>query len=578
LLLAALAGAADEPRPLPLRNRVPEGATLCLTWSADLDGIEDLRIRGHDLRVEHKKLGRPRDVHETLHTPLPAKELGIFVRLVRGRGSALVLQDPSKANGYEAVVRVVDRGKGSAPAEVEVYYGPRPPPPPPFPIPPPAAPPPDWNRRAFMPGGLFGERKGAVRKLAQGPPLFTWRGEVAEYAVLAITDKGVELLDCGLPRARTVECDAHGGPGDDYVILSACDGRGRVRVLQRMRCEEQDRVLIEIDDRDMPGAAPYRIVGHRVARDAVDGLYTPAGAEAARAAEKAGNLNEAARLWLDMATAAPSETARLWAIEKTCQLRAYPGPAANFVERASLAAHAAQEPVCDLRGTNVILAWPEAFMKRVPGRWRFVAEVDVALDWLRVWTGKDQVAVRGKRLISRFRVDDGGTALYHDFRLHIPRKEMQIPPHHGPYSHEASHGFIGFPAICPTGRYAEGLTEVSRVAYWWFLGVDDAWRPFAGRCLGALRDHYDASGELVDVPSYAAAAGVYLVLQQKFCSRSDDDPGWMRFATLFRNAARTEVPRDASPAQRFALLVRVSEETFGKDAGKVLETLRLPPE
>lgn len=578
LWLAAAAAAQEEPRPLPLRNRVPDGATLCLTWSAELDGVEDLRIRGRTVEIEHRKLGRPRDVRERFHAPLPRKEVGIFVRLVRGRGSALVLQDPSAANGYEAVVRVLDHGKGSAPTEVEVYYGPRPPPPPPFPVHVAAGSLPEWSRHAIPPGRFFGEHAGPVRALARGPPLFTWRGEVAEYAVLAVSDKGVELLDCGLPGARTAKSELRGGPGDDYVVLSSCEGRGRVRVLQRMRCEDERRVLIEIDDRDEPGASSYRIVGHRVAKRAVDDLYAPSGAEAALAAEEAGQLDEAARRWLDVATAVPEPSARLWAIEKTHLLRVYPGPAASAGEAATLSAFSAQEPVRGLRGANVILAWPEEFANRVPGRWRFLAELDAALDWLRVWTGKDQVAARGKRLISRFRVDDGGTALYVDFRLHIPRKEMQVPPSHAPYSHEASHGYIDFPALCPTGRYAEGLTEVSRTAYWWFLGVDDAWRPFQETCLGSLRDHYDAAGELEDVPSYGAAAGVYLVLLRKFCAGPKDEPAWLRFAALFQEAARTEVVAGATSAQRFSLLARVCEETFGKDARSLLEVLRLPVE
>lgn len=578
LWLAAVAAAEGEPRPLPLRNQVPEDATLCLTWAAELDGVEDLRIRGRTVEVEHRKLGRPRDVRKTFHAPLPRKELGVFVRLVRGRGGAVVLQDPSAANGYEAVVRVLDRGKGTAPAEVEVYYGPRPAPPPPFPVPVAAGPSREWSRRAVPPGRFFGERDGPVRALARKPPLFTWRGEVTEYAVLAVSDDRVELLDCGLPGARTLESEVRGGPGDDYVVLSACEGRGRVRVLQRMRCEDEGRVLIEIDDRDGPGTSSYRIVGHRVARGAVDALYAPSGAEAARAAEEAAQPDQAAREWLGVAAAAREDSARLWAIEKACLLRAYPGPAPNAAEGATLSALAAQEPVRDLRGTNVILAWPEGFANRVPGRWRFVAELDAALDWLRVWTGKDQVATRGKRMISRFRVDDGGTALYVDFRLHIPRKEMQVPPGHGPYSHEASHGYIDFPAICPTGRYAEGLTEVSRISYWWFLGVDDAWRPFRETCLGSLRDHYEAGGGLADVPSYAAAAGVYLVLLRRFCEGPEEDPEWQRFGALFRGAADAEIPAGATSAQRFALLARACEETFGKAARDVLQTLRLPAE
>ncbi|MHC4579055.1 MAG: hypothetical protein ACYTED_16805 [Planctomycetota bacterium] len=576
LLLAAAAG--EDLRPLPLRNRIPAEAKLVLRWSADLDGAEDLHIRGRKLEVKHRKLGRPRDVEAKFFARLPRRELGVFARLVQGRGRALVLQDPARANGYEAIVRVADRGKGRAPAVVEIYCAPRPAPPPPFPVSLPDGPAPAWRRRALQDGRFWGERDGPVSKLAQGRPLFTWVGEVTDYAVLAISATGLELVDCGLPGAQTTRRAWSGTLADDCVVLSRCDGPGRVRVVQRMRVPDEHRVLIEIDDRDVEGTSGYRLVGHAVTQDALDALYGTPDAKAAREAEAAGRLDEAATRWLGIATSTRAKDARLWAIEKLCMLRAYPGPEPNALERMTLAGLSQQEQVQGLRGNNVILAWPAAFLARVPARWRFLAEMDATLDWLRVWTGKDQVAGRRKRLISRFRVDQGGTALYVDFRLHIPRKQMQVPPHHGPYSHEASHGYMTFSAICPTGRYNEGLTEVSRTAYWWFLGIDDAWRPFQDGCLRSLKKHYDYAGTLEDVPSYGAAAGVYLTLLRRFCCGPEGDPDWVRFTPLFCNAVARRPPRGLEPEARFALFADVCQQTFGAEGRRVLEVLRLRSE
>jgi len=559
-VLAVRSGRAEELRPLPLRDRVPEGATLFLRWSAELDGIEDLHVQGRAVEVRHVKLGRPRDVAHTVVAALPRRELGVFARLVKGRGHARVLQDPSRGNGYVAIVRVTDKGKGSAPAVVELYYGPRPPPPPPFPVEVARKPEP-YEARPTLAGRFFGERPGKVRALAVGPPLFTWRGEVAEYAVLAVEKDGVALLDCGVAGTRAQRSTWKGAFAGGYVVLSRCDGRGRIRVLQGMRGGET-RPLIEIDDRDEPGAGTYDLVAHAVDREAVDRLYGEPGGDAAH--------------WLAIALDARETDRRLWAIEKVILSRSYPQRELNLLEAMTLRSLVAQEPVDAIRGCNVVLAWPPEFVRHAPTRWRFLAEVDVALDWLRHWTGQDQVAQRGKRLISRFRVDDGGIALYVDFRLHIPRKEMVVPPHHGPYSHEASHGFIGFPAICPIGRYGEGLTEVSRTAYWWFLGLEDSWRPFQERCLAALRDHYEDSGTLQDVPSYAAAAGVYLTLLRRFGTGKDGAPDWTALGRLLEIARSTPVPAGATEAQRFALLATTAEKAFGSDARAVIERLRLP--
>jgi hypothetical protein len=145
---------------------------------------------------------------------------------------------------------------------------------------------------------------------------------------------------------------------------------------------------------------------------------------------------------------------------------------------------------------------------------------------------------------------------------------MRFPPHHGPYSHEVSHGYVGFPALSPTGRYKEGLTEVSRIAYWWFLGLD-RWRPFERRCLEVLKRHYDEGGHLGDVPGYAGAAGVYLTLARRFCARKDGLIDWHRFAALFRAARAEDKPG-------FDRLARTAERAFGPDARALLKQLRLP--
>ncbi len=224
----------------------------------------------------------------------------------------------------------------------------------------------------------------------------------------------------------------------------------------------------------------------------------------------------------------------------------------------------------------MILAWPKDYAAMTPTRWRFLAEMDAALDWLREWTGRDQVAFRGKRLIVRFRTDEGGTALFVDFRLHIPRKEMKFPPDHGPYSHEASHGFIGFPAICPTGRYLEGLTEVSWTSYWWFLGIEDSWRPFQLNCLKGLGTFLEKGGKLEAVPSYGAAAGVYLGVEEAVREGKGGIPDWSRFTKLFEAAPGVDVAKDASVPERFRIFAEICGKALGPKASDQLRKWGLP--
>jgi hypothetical protein len=320
-------------------------------------------------------------------------------------------------------------------------------------------------------------------------------------------------------------------------------------VIQKMNVRGEDRAFVELDDREAPGASTYEIEGHALTREAVDALYEKVGLDA--------------------------ETARLWSLEKTFMTRPYPGPEPHLVEAMTLTGYRKVEPVTALVGHRAILAWPEDYVAETPTAWRFLAETDAAMDWLTEWTGKDQVRSRGKRLISRFRTDQGGTALYVSFRLHIPRKEMKRPPDHGPYSHEVSHGYIGFGAICPTGRWNEGLTEVSRVSYWHRLGLP-AWRPFRQKCLDSLDEHRAAGGDLGKVPGYGGAAAVYFRLMERCAPDRDGQPDWAGLAALLSKARETNVPKGMSTKERFLLFASVCEAVWGEEGRAVLEELGLP--
>lgn len=198
------------------------------------------------------------------------------------------------------------------------------------------------------------------------------------------------------------------------------------------------------------------------------------------------------------------------------------------------------------------------------------------MEWLKCWTGGDQVALRKKRLISRFRTDSGQTALYVSFRLHIPRSEMRYPPDHGPYSHEVSHGYLNFPALCPTGRYGEGLAEVGRVSYWWFLGLEDAHSMFIARSIGGFKRRLYEGGSALRPQSYSDAAAVYLVLLDRFCRTKGNSPDWFAFSELFRLGKRVSAPKDASEEMRFRIFSRLCSRAFGSRVASVMESMGIP--
>ncbi len=617
---AVVAALAEEPWPLIGRNSIPKDATLFLQFWDEVDTKCDVSISGSTVQTT----GNYR-----LIAALPKRISYIYVELVEGRGHVSVYQDPCEENGYEAIISVQDVGAGSGRHQVRAYYSPTCPQDPPFisviRIPNarqpyhttdgrfmgPVQPKPLTRSYYSQAGRFWGEKPGPVRSFIDwtSPPVFHWEGKISEYAVLSFDGTEIQLLDCGLTGSQTTtqQINQHEVSIEDYyLVLSECTGPGRVRAIQAMNVIEDIRrslrdpkILIEIDDRDVPNASFYSLTAHLVPKTRVDEFYCMGSDFAekinlANEAQTQGDMSTAACHWAWIAAHTREVQNRLWAVEKFCMLRPYRGPEPNPQEEEILNIlqnQALQEdpdlmdptpvPFNDrllevLPGKNMILAWPKDYTAHVPTKWRFLAELDVCLEWLKEWTGNDEVQQRGKRMIARFRVDEGGTALYVNFRLHIPRREMIKPPDHEPYSHEASHGFVYFPAITPTGRFAEGLTEVSRTGYWHFLGLDSASVAFRQKCLIGLMRHICLGGTVLDAPGYAGAASLYFVIMDHFCQGAGEQLDWHNFTNLYNLAGKTRINEQASELERWQLVAELCEKAFGQEARSVLITLGLP--
>lgn len=599
-LSAPVVGAVDQEQwPLPGRNNIPKDANLFLEVSAEPDTKCSIHIRGNTVKAKEG------DVQ--LITPLPKRRVFIYVELIEGRGGVLVYQDPCKKNGYEAIITVHDVGAGRGKHKARAYYSRTRPKESPFInlIRVPNAPKPHytqdgqfWGPTASkgvprsddnQDGRFWGEKKGPIRSLINQAtkPAFHWQGEVKEYAVLTVDGENLSLIDCGLSGSRTITKKKSKGLRNiegHYLILSECSGPGRVRVIQPMNVKGLKRkFLIELDDRGFDGVSRYSLTGYLVSSEKVDDFYRPRKDFAkrwrrAKDAETKGRMSDAAAHWAWIATHSNDEQTRLWAIEKFCMLQPYPGPGPNPTENETLTNYQTKEPLEILLGKNMVLAWPKEYTARVPTKWRFLAELDACMEWLKDWTGRDEVRRRKKRMISRFRLDQSGTSLYYHFRLHISRGWMTFPASHGGHGHELSHGFIHFPAIETAGRFGEGLTQVARTSYCYFLGFSkDTYQRDA--LYNLLKWYMHSEGTVLDAPGYGGPAALYFVLMDHFCRRPDGNPDWHKFTKLFNVARQAEdrVDENTSEQERWRLLIEVCEKAFGKEARKVLQGLGLPP-
>jgi hypothetical protein len=598
---APVVGAVEQEQwPLPGRNQIPQAASLFLEVSAEPDTKCSIHIRGNTVKAKEG------DVR--LIAPLPRRRVFIYVELIEGRGGVLVYQDPCKKNGYEAIITVHDVGAGRGKHKARAYYSRTRPKESPFInlIRVPNAPKPHYTQDGQFrgptaskavprsddnqDGRFWGEKETRIRSLINRAmkPAFHWQGEVVEYVVLAFDGENLTLLDCGLSGSRTITKKKSKEPRnieDYYLILSECSGSGRVRVIQPMNVKGvKKEFLIELDDRGFNGVSRYSLIGYLVSRARVDELYHPEKSfeerwVQAKEAESKGQMSDAAAHWAWIATHTKDEQTRLWAIEKFCMLQPYPGPAPNPTENETLTNYKTKEPLEILLGRNMILAWPKEYTARAPTKWRFLAELDACMEWLKDWTGRDEVRRRKKRMISRFRLDQSGTSLYYHFRLHISRGWMTFPPSHGGHGHELSHGFVHFPAIETTGHFGEGLTQVARTSYCYFLGFSkDTYQRDA--LYNLLKWYMYSEGTVLDAPGYGGAAALYFVLMDHFCRRPDGKPDWHKFTKLFNFARQAEgrFDENMSEQERWRLLIEVCEKAFGKEAREVLQGLELPPE
>ncbi|MHC4460606.1 MAG: hypothetical protein ACYS30_04160 [Planctomycetota bacterium] len=599
-LYAPAVGAVEQEQwPLPGRNKIPKDAKLFLEVSAEPDTKCSIHIRGNTVKAKEG------DVR--LIAPLPKRRVFIYVELVEGRGGVFVYQNPCKKNDYEAIITVHDVGAGRGKHKARAYFSQTRPKESPFVnlIRVPDVPKPHYTEKGQFwgptaskavprsddnqDGRFWGEKEGRIRSLVDRAtePAFRWKGEVDEYAVLAFDGESLTLFDCGLANSRTVtektgehEQNIEG----QYLILSECSGPGRVRIIQPMNVKGvKKEFLIELDDRGFNGVSRYGLTGYLVPKARVDEFYRPKKSfeerwVRAKEAESKGRMSDAAAHWAWIATHTNDEQTRLWAIEKFCMLQPYPGPAPSPTENETLTNYQTKEPLEILLGKNMVLAWPKEYTARAPTKWRFLAELDACMEWLKDWTGRDEVRRRKKRMISRFRLDQSGTSLYYHFRLHISRGWMTFPPSHGGHGHELSHGFIHFPAIETSGRFGEGLTQVARTSYCYFMGFSkDTYRRDA--LYNLLKWYMHSEGTVLDAPGYGGPAALYFVLMDHFCRMPDGNPDWHKFTKLFNVARQAEgrVDENTSEQDRWRLCFEVCEKAFGKKAREVLQGLGLPP-
>ncbi len=93
-----------------------------LRWTGRVDGRDLIFIRGNQLWVDHREGQQIRDEDYRFYQSLPNANRFVAVRKLNGRGTAQVVEQPSRNNNYTAAILIDDRDGGADRYEIEVEW------------------------------------------------------------------------------------------------------------------------------------------------------------------------------------------------------------------------------------------------------------------------------------------------------------------------------------------------------------------------------------------------------------------------------------------------------------------------
>ena len=83
-----------------------------VAWSGLVDGVDEIILTGGSASVRHLSGNPPREIKVSFSAPLPRAPAEVKLIASNGRGRIDILQQPAASNGYTAIIRIDDSGKG----------------------------------------------------------------------------------------------------------------------------------------------------------------------------------------------------------------------------------------------------------------------------------------------------------------------------------------------------------------------------------------------------------------------------------------------------------------------------------
>lgn len=195
-------------------------------WRGRVDGVDDILIRGNEVRIDHVAAKPIQSQDHRFSAPLPRAEVKLRLEVIKGRGDIRILEQPTRRNDYTAVVRV-DDGEQGGDADYEFELS--------------------WSREDWKDDDVYSSR-------------FTWRGRVDIACQIRIRGRSHDIEDEGGQGTQERSASFTDPlPSDDVpVSVDKKDGRGKVRLVQQPSSSNDYTAVIRIED-DKGGADNYEV-------------------------------------------------------------------------------------------------------------------------------------------------------------------------------------------------------------------------------------------------------------------------------------------------------------------------------
>jgi hypothetical protein len=213
--------------PFPERPNYSGNADM--TWQGRVDERVRVTIRGRVATVRAVRGRYPTQVRPEFRRALPSNNIRVSLRKLDGRGSVTLIQQPSRANGWAAVVEIYDSRGG------DDFYS--------FEL--------NWDQGYGNNQPDYGNNYGGS---------MNWSGSVDDVAVITIRGRtAISRITSGQP-LRNVRYNFNETlPRRNVTVrVNKREGRGSVRVLSQPRSSNNYTAVIEIRD-SRGGRDDYRL-------------------------------------------------------------------------------------------------------------------------------------------------------------------------------------------------------------------------------------------------------------------------------------------------------------------------------